>query len=51
MLDQLRQDARFGLRVLAKNPGSTAIAAVALALAIGVNTAIFSVLDAALRHD
>ncbi len=42
------QDVRLGLRILAKNPGSTTIAILALALAIGVNTAIFSVLNAAL---
>lgn len=47
-LDTLSQDFRFGLRILAKNPGSTAIAVLALALAIGINTAIFSILNAAL---
>jgi len=44
----LFQDLRLGLRILAKNPGSTVIAALTLALAIGLNTAIFSVLNAAL---
>jgi hypothetical protein len=42
------QDLRLGLRILAKNPGSTLVATLILALAIGVNTAIFSVLNAAL---
>jgi predicted permease len=46
--DLLSQDLRLGLRILAKNPGSTVIAALTLALAIGLNTAIFSVLNAAL---
>jgi predicted permease len=42
------QDLRFGARSLAKNPAITAIAALSLALGIGANTAIFSLLDAVL---
>jgi predicted permease len=47
-LETLWEDVRYGVRMLLKNPGFTAVAVLSLAFGIGANTAVFSIVDDAL---
>jgi predicted permease len=49
-IENLVRDVRFALRVLGKSPGFTAVAIVTLALGIGANAVVFSVLNALILH-
>ena len=50
-MDKIIQDLRYALRMLVKRPTFTAVVIITLAVGIGANTAIFTVVDAALLRE
>ena len=51
LVDHVARDLRLGVRLLIKNPGFTAVAVIALALDIGADTAMYSIVEGALTWD
>ncbi len=49
-MQTLWQDIRYGVRILCKSPGFTTVAILTLAMGIGANTAIFSLIDGILMR-